>query len=321
MNSTDNTAQTGGAAVLQQKKHTSKQLILLILAGLLVLIGLLFLFWRQQPANLIQNVSEPDQYGFRTCEYKGEERQFNLFIPESAGKDAPLLVVLHAYEAINVVAMPTVTGMNDAAEEHGYAVVYPKTLKDKNLVGATGGWNSGAKDTGNDDLGFLTALVRYLQKTYGFSTKNTFVAGYMNGGFMAYYLANNAPDVFRAVASVSGTMVTNDWNQRKETASVGVLQINGSKDEIVDLEVSTSFAPVIHDIIAYWVNANGLDTMEEKQLSPRTTAYCYSGADKEDYVWYVEIQDSCGGWPVESFSGIRASDVILSFFDQYRANK
>ena len=84
-----------------------------------------------------------------------------------------------------------------------------------------------------DDIGFLSELAGHLQVEYDLNPDHTFVCGMSNGGFMSYTLACDRPDVFKAIASVTGTMSGFDWNNCDPDEPVPVLQIAGADDNIV----------------------------------------------------------------------------------------
>ncbi len=264
------------------------------------------------------SASEPDDSGYYQCDYNGIERKYMLYVPEGTGENAPLLFMLHGYAGSAKGFMEN-TGMNNLADQYGFAVVYPQGIRDP--ANTTGGacWNSGLTDSGNDDVGYLTALAQYLQQTYGFSPSATFAAGFSNGAFMMYKLAVEAPDTFRAVASVSGMMSGGAWEQRPETASIGILQISGTNDSVVPIDKDGVYgdAPAIGGVIDYWKNANGLDESEEVKLSDKATAYRYSSTNSDNLVWYVEIEEGDHSWPQQSTAGFNANDVILEFFSRF----
>ena len=254
--------------------------------------------------------------GYYTCDYNGEKRKFILYVPESAGEGAPLVLMMHGYAGTSKSFMQD-TGMNAAADKYGYAVAYPQGIPDKESKGGAC-WNSGLKSSGNDDIGFLVSLAKYLQRTYGFSEKHTFAAGLSNGAFMSYKLACGASKTFRAVASVAGTMSRGAWEQRRGAASVGILQINGTKDEAVPVgSPASGGVPDIRGVIEYWKNANGLDEYREFKLSAKSTVYEYSGKNSGTLVWYIEIEGGRHGWPAENFAGFNASETILDFFSRF----
>ncbi len=269
----------------------------------------------------ITDVSQTaDDSGYYTCDYNGIKRKFVLYIPEGAGAGAPLIFMLHGYGS-SAKGFMDFTGMNSAAKSRWFAVVYPQGIRDPGNRTGAACWNSGLTKTGNDDIGFLVALAKYLQQTYGFSESHTFAAGFSNGAFMMYKLACGAPDTFRAVASVAGSMSGGAWNERKETASVGILQINGTADSVVPIEPDKGVygdAPAIGGVIEYWRKANGLAEFEKVMLSDNAAAYKYSSSENENKVWYIEIEGYNHAWPKGAdISGFKANDIILEFFSSF----
>lgn len=272
-------------------------------------------------AESLGSVSEPDENGFRTCVYKDVKRKFLLYIPENASKGAPLLFMLHGYgDAADVFA--DTTGMAAAANARGYAVVYPQGQGDPSDKTSAACWNFDGKKDGNDDVGFLTALARYLQSTYGFDKKATFVTGFSNGAFMTYRLAGDAPKTFRAVASVSGTMGMTTWKERMGKAGAAILQITGTKDDLVALRAEDAHGlPAVEEVIAYWKAANVLGDAETEQLSPQASLSRYGSAKRGNLLWNIVIENGRHAWPQEAFSGVVVNEVILDFFDAVRGAK
>ena len=272
---------------------------------------------QEKTIGVFTSAAEPDDSGYYQCDYNGIERKYMLYVPEEAGENAPLLFMLHGYAGSAKGFMDN-TGMNSAADQYGFAVVYPQGLRDP--ANTTGGacWNSGLTDSVNDDTGFLTALAQYLQQTYGFNRSATFAAGFSNGAFMMYKLAVEAPDTFRAVASVSGMMSGGAWEERPEAASVSILQISGTNDSVVPIDKDGVYgdAPAIGGVIDYWKTADGLDESEVVKLSDKATAYRYSSKSNDNLVWYVEIEGGDHSWPQQSTSGFDANAVILEFFSR-----
>ena len=293
----------------------------------ILLIATLILTMRYNSAdtkqkNKITGVTQKENSKMYICSYRGQERSFLLHIPEEQNENMPLLFMLHAY-AGNPESFSRDTGMNKTADEYGYAVVYPQGIQDPNDKTSGAGWNSGLKEDGNDDTGFLVALAKYLQDTYGFNREATFAAGFSNGAFMMYRLAVEAPETFCAVSSVAGFMTGNMWDKKSETASVGILQINGTKDDVIPFEEdgknnTTGSNPTINEVIEYWKNANNLEQSKEEELSKKATAITYYSDTNTNRVCYIEIKDGSHSWPQESFAGFNTNEVILDFFENCR---
>ena len=206
-------------------------------------IGILLMLSYSLPAF---GTSSPRPAGMtvETCTVDGLERTYRLYLPEGVPDDAPLVFVLHGYGGnFNLDRY----GMNEAADRHGFAVCYPQGVKDGR--GKTC-WNVGypfQADMTVDDVSFLCELAGLLQDKYGLSRKNTFCTGMSNGGEMCYLLAYSRPDVFAAVAPVSG--LTLEWMYRDcdTPAPIPLFEIHGTEDRTSawegDLENRAAGAP------------------------------------------------------------------------------
>ena len=99
--------------------------------------------------------------------------------------------------------------MNSIADQNGFMVCYPQ-----GTVLPTGQthWNANLQMSTVKDIDFLSFLALKIQEEYKTSLDNVFTAGMSNGGFMSYTLGCEKSDVFKAVASITGTMSGYDWN-------------------------------------------------------------------------------------------------------------
>lgn len=269
----------------------------------------------------LTNVTKINDKGLYSCNYGTVERKFLLHLPESMDENAPVVFMLHGY-AGNPESFARDTGMNQYADEHGYAVVYPQGIPDPGDKSSAAGWNSGLGNGINDDVGFLVALAKYLQDTYQFNKDATYAAGFSNGAFMMYRLACKAQDTFSGVASVAGIMTNGAWDEKKETADISILQINGTKDDVVPLDDGSDDPGhglhVMNEVMDYWKRANGLDKVEVTKLSDKATKERYYSDTSKNQVCYVEIDGGSHSWPQESFAGFNTNELILNFFDSLR---
>lgn len=255
--------------------------------------------------------------GMYSCVYDGVERKFLLFMPSASMQGAPLMFMLHGYSG-SPASFAESTGMNETAEEYGFAVVYPQGRRDPGDSTGGNGWNSGLKSTGNDDVGFLAALANYLTETYGFEKDAVFAAGFSNGAFMMYRLATKASDTFKAVASVSGAMSGGAWEERSKKASIGILQINGTDDEVIPNKDGVfGDAPSIDGVMEYWSKANGLDKSSEEKLSQKVSKCTYWSGRSDTTVCHIVIEGGKHSWPEKAFSDIDANEEILKYFSGY----
>lgn len=270
--------------------------------------------------NRLSDVSEPDENGLYHCFFDKLERTFTLYVPEGAGKNSPLVFMLHGYGGIPQ-GFASFIHMNEQADKYGFVVVYPQGLPSPTDATGASCWNSGIVKSTTDDTGFLVALAKYLQKTYGYSKEYTFAAGFSNGAFMTHRLACEAPKTFKAIASVAGTMSGGAWAVRKHLP-VGILQISGTEDTLVPLTGTNlgsvyGEAPGIDGVIGYWVDTDKLEKHETIELSSVADIESYSSENSDKLVWYVEVQNGSHSWPQKKYSGFCATELIAEYFNRY----
>ena len=199
-----------------------------------------------------------------TFDHNGVTREYKLYKPANIPDNAPLVFVLHGYTGNNQGMVWY--GMNDMADVNGFVVCYPQGLKDN---GGITHWNAKLKLSSVDDIGFLSELAKYLQSEYNLNPQGTFSCGFSNGGFMSYTLASEAPEIFKAVAPVSGLMSGDTWDEFNSTTPVPILHIHGTADNIVPIDGSMSTsggwggAPEVDSLISFWAQFNNC---KEKNL-------------------------------------------------------
>lgn len=266
----------------------------------------------------LTDVKEINPGELYSCSYDGYQHEFIVCLPEET-KQAPVILMLHGY-ADSAETFRTMTAMEKTAVPRGYAVVYVTGAPDAEDPTSGSGWNSGINGSKKDDVGFLKALAEYLQEEYEFDTQRTFVAGFSNGAFMAQRLAMDASDTFCAVASVAGMMPEGVWNRRNEENHIGVLQINGTKDDVVPMQRTgtdkTAKNPAIELVMDYWASSNGLNSSETEALSEKAELIKYSG-EGDSHVWHVIITDGRHSWPDKQLVGFDVNEVILDFFNVF----
>lgn len=255
-------------------------------------------------------------------EWDNEEREYFLYIPETLQENAPLVFVLHGYwgSGEDMVGL-----LSEQAYEHGFAVCYPTGLGD-NLQGANH-WNSNFNSSFStvDDVGFLTNLAYFLQEEYNLNPEETFSCGMSNGGYMSWSLACHAPEVFKAIASVTGTMSGPDWEECNPSTLVPVMQISGTADTVVPMDGSMGYesegwggAPNIYTIMDFWSDLHGCIDQEtinfQFDYSTDLTQYfnCISNTSTELRLYVANGMEHT--WPAF------ANEQIWDFFMQIAAN-
>ncbi len=255
-----------------------------------------------------------------TYEHDGLTRSYFLYLPNDLPAGAPLVFVLHGYTSSAAIIMDY-SEMNDQADQNGFAVCYPQGTPD---FGGTTHWNANLNISNTDDIGFLSELAQYLQSEYDLNPEHTFSCGMSNGGFMSYTLACERPDVFKAIASVTGTMSGYDWNNCDPSEVVPVFQISGINDNVVPFDGDWNpgggwnGAPGAIAVNDFWVDLNETTASEIINLSANLAAEYYTGGIDDQQVWFYPIDNWGHQWPVSwtsGLNGITAAEEIWDFFE------
>ena len=253
-----------------------------------------------------------------TCKYDGVKHDFIVYLPEEP-EGAPLVLLLHGYgESAETFRLKT--HFLEQGCDRGYAVVYVDGSSNIGGSAAGKGWNSGISISGNDDVGFLKDLAKYLQDEYKLSHEKTYVAGFSNGAFMTHRIAMEAQDVFAVAVSVAGKMPKTVWEARNESNDVSFFQITGEKDEVVpkysDKSADSAIDPAIEDVVGYWASSNGLTASKEEEIGKGSALTRYSEEGKISNVWNLSIKGGYHSWPEDNINGFKVNDLILDFFDE-----
>lgn len=184
-------------------------------------------------ASLSSSESPAQEYSVKerceryTMKNQGLEREYYLYRPEGLKAGAPLVIVLHGYGGS---ALKGKKAMMDIADRNGFAVCYPQGIKDPK---GKPGWNvryPSQEGMKTDDVKFLIALSKELQKRFDLSPKNTFLTGMSNGGDIIYLIAMRAPKAFKAMASIAGLQF--NWMETEYSYKhpLPFMEVHGTQD-------------------------------------------------------------------------------------------
>lgn len=184
-------------------------------------------------ASLSSSESPAQEYSVKerceryTMKNQGLEREYYLYRPEGLKAGAPLVIVLHGYGGS---ALKGKKAMMDVADKNGFAVCYPQGIKDPK---GKPGWNvryPSQEGMKTDDVKFLIALSKELQKRFDLSPKNTFLTGMSNGGDIIYLIAMRAPKAFKAMASIAGLQF--NWMETEYSYKhpLPFMEVHGTQD-------------------------------------------------------------------------------------------
>lgn len=167
----------------------------------------------------------------------GTTRHYDVHVPENISGSVGVVVSLHG--ASNDYDNGRVY-FNDIANaeqntDKRFVVVYPRGLM-RNLRGGTErGWESYTENN-TEDVDFFKAIVNNLNQEFDgqFSVdmNRVYLAGFSNGGMMAYKAAHQAGDFFKAFASVGGYPVNESHLFHAGKQPTPFIHIQGNADGI-----------------------------------------------------------------------------------------
>jgi polyhydroxybutyrate depolymerase len=166
-----------------------------------------------------------------------DERGYQLVNGAAASgvtkKPAPLVVVLHCLGCAPTW-LPEQWRIEALAKKYGFVAAIPSGMRDHE---GTLFWNATPAccdfDGKNpDDVGYLIGIIDELVKKGVADPKRIYLAGFSNGGFMAYRLACEHGDKIAAIVSVGGAAP----ETCKPAVPVSVLDVHGTADKRVPLD-------------------------------------------------------------------------------------
>ncbi len=167
--------------------------------------------------------------------FEDYERSFEIYIPKdySDNFNYPLVFILHGGGGTAKGLIRTTNSrFNQLADQHRFIAVYPN--------GVEKSWNDGARDTVGvarklniNDVGFFEKMIEILETEHSIDTKNIFVCGISNGGFMTQRLAFELSEKIKGIGVVAANLSKVLEKQTYPKNPVSVLFINGTDDPIV----------------------------------------------------------------------------------------
>jgi len=208
----------------------------------------------------------------------GHTRMYRVHVPPgySASKPMPLVFSLHGGGGnMDYQADDKFYGQIAQSDKSGYVVVFPNGYS-RLPSGKLATWNAGhccgaARDRNIDDVGFIREIVKRLSAQPGIDAQRVFANGMSNGGLMAYRLACEMPEVFKAIAAVAGTDNTKACTPSQP---VSVLHIHAKDDERVlfnggngrNMSDKVTAFVAVPDSVAKWVRLNGCSATPKRVL-------------------------------------------------------
>ncbi|PZR53531.1 hypothetical protein DNL40_08525 [Xylanimonas oleitrophica] len=226
------------------------------------------------------------------------DRPFAIRVPASytPQEPAPLVLLLHGYGS-QPRWVEQLGGIGSAAQQAGALVVSPAGTEDEQGLRF---WD--ATDACCDffgaapgDSSYLADVVTTVGERYAVDPRNVVAVGHSNGGFMAYRLACEQADLFRAVVSVAGAMA-DDAGACAPSRPVSVLQVHGTADDTIlyaggTLPPEGARYPSAADSVAAWVTLDGCDPAAQQAGDPLDLDTSLAGAETQVTTWTQGCED------------------------------
>lgn len=282
-------------------------------------------------------VARPGDHRY-TLRHGGLERMVRVHVPASydPARPTPLLFALHGGGgSMDLQADDRRYGLISLSEREGVVVVFPNGHS-RFRGGRLATWNAGAccgvaRDAQVDDVGFIRLLFDDLTRQLNVDRRRVFATGMSNGAMMAYRLACEMPEVFRAIAAVAGTDNTRGCAPKQP---VSVLHIHARNDTHVLFDGGagpdarakdkvTEFSSVA-GTVSKWVRLNGCAAAPRRVLdTPGATCEAHAPCDGGAEVRLCVTERGGHSWPGGQKSrgeapsqALSANDAMWEFFSR-----
>ena len=268
------------------------------------------------------------------CEltHKGLDRYYYIQLahPEAEGLSS-VLFNLHGYGS-NALEQMYYTNFNNLAntKENNFILIHPQGAPlNTVLTSSSSHWNSGGWTIGStvDDVDFIDTIIKLVSQKYNLNQDRIYSTGMSNGGFMSYHLACNLSSKIAALASVTGSMSKETYEDCNPTHSTSILQVHGTIDATVPFEGNSALGMrSINDVMDYWKLYDACDIEPisivtdyfDIEISVQHDTYlnCLNDVQVELY----KIEGMGHRWPNKQRYGISATEKIWEFINLYDIN-
>ncbi len=233
--------------------------------------------------------------------WDGLQRTYRLYVPEiyDPAIETPLLFNLHGYGSNNL-EQEYYGDFRPIADTANFIIAHPNGTTD---ISGNRFWNTfGFSDV--DDLGFLSALIDTIGFSLNIDQQRVYSAGMSSGGFMGYDLACFLSDRIAAVASVTGSMLWQRFENCNPLHPIPIMQIHGTADATVPYNGNAVFAH-IDSLVSFWVNINNChpipEIIEVPDIDPNdgctAEQHIYTGGDNGSSVEFFKVLGGGHSWP------------------------
>lgn len=231
----------------------------------------------------------------------GTARNAVVYVPAGVSKP-PVVYFVHGYGG-NGAGFANDTKGNTVADREKFIAVYPSAVG--------GSWNM--QDT--SDYPFLEALLDTVDRRFKVNRDRVYCSGFSQGGFISNGVGYKHPEIFAAVAPVSGH-IPSFSTAAPLKRPVPIFTTFGTND-ISDV---ASFMTDINT----WLKLNGCDMASRKSQRPypatnkksqvaRTTYTCSQGSE----VVYDSVITGQHEWAMDTVNKVNTTEEVWAFFKRF----
>ena len=277
-------------------------------------------------------ITRPGDHAF-AIQHGGLTRTYVIHVPRAYNIASPaaLVVLLHGgTNHADLLANEPAYGLKAKSDREGFIAVFP------NGTGKPASWNAGdccgtARTQNVDDVGFIRQVVTNVFRQMSIDRARIFAAGISDGGMMAYRLACEVPELWRAVAAVAATDRTRNCSP---ASPVSVLHIHAKDDPQIPFagaaradaaeQPAAARAMSVTDAVAKWAQLDGC-TAQPRHILDKGGSYCeaYSYCRGKAEVHLCVTETGGHSWPgAKAAKGTApppvwsATDLMWDFFSR-----
>jgi len=286
--------------------------------------------------NIINTDEQCQQFQDRVfkCEFNHNNLLRHYFIqlphPEAQGSSS-VLFNLHGYGS-NALAQMQYADFRDLAntKENNFILIHPQGAPlNTSLTSSASHWNSGGWTIGSnvDDVDFIDTIISLISYKYNIDSNRIYSTGMSNGGFMSYHLACNLNSKIAAIASVTGSMSVQTYDDCNPSHPTSILQIHGTLDGTVPLNGNSALGmESIYDVVEFWRSFNSciiepiISITDYYDLGFSVEHQTFNDCLNNNQVELYIVDRMWHTWPREDNFGISASNIIWNFINTYDIN-
>ena len=263
--------------------------------------------------------------------------EYAVFVPSGASKKRrPMVVMLHG-AGQDLEDFAAGTTMNDAAEHHGFVVLYPGQSKQASAYRCWNWFDPAHQHRSHGEPARIAALTEHVAAQHGVDRERIYVAGLSAGGAMACLLGELFPEIYAAVGVHSGlaSFAANDLSSGLASmrgtvrppsvpSEIPTIVFHGDKDTIVNpingIQVIEAAFGIDHPFsVDERVGGDGRRVTRRRYFHRASKLVC-----GEHWTLHGASHAWSGGSAAGSFAdpaGPNASDEMLRFFKAQRPAK